>query len=123
MYLASSSANQLTLLYLYFKYWVDETKEFFNNGRTRRKFTSSKSNSLLELLIKFATQNDNKVLITTHSPLMANAINNYISLDTMKNEHKYDVDRIVKEHNLKLSALMLLFQKTMLVFTSLMAKE
>jgi predicted ATPase len=102
MYLASSSANQLTLLYLYFKYWVGEDKNFLIMDEPEENLHPANQIALLELLIKFATQNDNKMLITTHSPLMANAINNYIYLDTLKNELKYDVDRIVKEHNLKL---------------------
>lgn len=101
MYLASSSANQLTLLYLYFKYWVDEDKNFLMMDEPEENLHPANQIALLELLIQFATQNNNKVLITTHSPLMANAINNYIYLDTLKNELKYDVDRIVEDHNLK----------------------
>ena len=41
---------------------------------------------LVDLLIQFAIQKDNKVLVTTHSPLLANAVNNYIYLDVLKNE-------------------------------------
>ena len=101
MYLASSSANQLTLLYLYFKYWVEEDKNFLMMDEPEENLHPANQLALLELLIKFATKNDNKVLITTHSPLMANAVNNYIYLDILKNEHKCDVDRLVKDHNLK----------------------
>ncbi len=104
MYLASSSANQLTLLYLYFQYWVAEKKNFLIMDEPEENLHPANQIHLLELLIKFATQNQNKVLITTHSPLMANAINNYIYLDILKNEHKCDVDRIVKEHSLKFAS-------------------
>lgn len=102
MYLASSSVNQLSLLYLYFKYWVAERNNFLMMDEPEENLHPENQIYLLELLIQFATQNDNKVLITTHSPLMANAINNYIYLDILKNELKCDVDRIVEDHNLKL---------------------
>lgn len=101
MYLASSSVNQLTLLYLYFKYWVAEQKNFLMMDEPEENLHPANQIHLLEILIKFATENENKVLITTHSPLMANAINNYIYLDILKNDNKCDIKRIIKEHNLK----------------------
>ena len=101
MYLASSSVNQLTLLYLYFKYWVAEKKNFLMIDEPEENLHPENQIYLLELLIKFATQNENKVLITTHSPLMANAINNYIYLDFLRNDLKCDIERIVEDHNLK----------------------
>lgn len=56
---------------------------------------------LLDLLIDFATQNENRVLITTHSPVLANALNNYVYLDILKNDHKCDLDDIIEKHDLK----------------------
>ncbi|MGC9528102.1 MAG: AAA family ATPase, partial [Limnospira sp.] len=102
MYLASSSVNQLTLLNLYLKYWVEEKNNFLMMDEPEENVHPENQIKLLELLIQFATQNDNKVLITTHSPLMANAVNNYIYLDMLKNDYDCDVQRLVEEHNLKL---------------------
>lgn len=102
MYLASSSVNQLTLLNLYLKYWVEEKNNFLMMDEPEENLHPENQIKLLELLIQFATQNENKVLITTHSPLMANAVNNYIYLDMLKNDYDCDVESLAEEHNLKL---------------------
>ena len=101
MYLASSSVNQLTLLNLYLKYWVEEKNNFLIMDEPEENLHPANQIKLLELLIQFATQNENKVLIATHSPLMANAVNNYIYLHMLKHECDRDVDRLVEEHDLK----------------------
>jgi len=102
MYLASSSVNQLTLLNLYLKYWVEEKNNFLMMDEPEENVHPENQIKLLELLIQFATQNDNKMLMTTHSPLMANAVNNYLYLDMLKNDYDCDVERLVEEYNLKL---------------------
>ncbi len=101
MYLTSSSVNQLTLLYLYFKYWATEKNNFLIIDEPEENLHPENQVKLVDILIQFAHKN-NKVLITTHSPLLANAVNNYIYLDVLKNEYSSDfVDKIVAENNLK----------------------
>ncbi len=101
MYLTSSSVNQLTLLYLYLKYWAAEKNNFLTIDEPEENLHPENQVKLVDLLIEFA-QKGNKVLITTHSPLLANAVNNYIYLDVLKNEYSSDfVDKIVAENNLK----------------------
>ena len=101
MYLASSSVNQLSLLYLYFRYWVAKENNFLMMDEPEENLHPENQVLLLELLLDFANQNNNRVLITTHSPLLANALNNYVYLDILKNEHNCNLDDIIEEHNLK----------------------
>lgn len=101
MYLASSSVNQLTLLYLYLKYWVGENNNFLMMDEPEENLHPENQINLLNILLQFVSARDNKVLITTHSPILANAINNYIYLDVLKNEYKIKVKNIIEEHQLK----------------------
>lgn len=101
MYLASSSVNQLTLLYLYLKYWVEKENNFLIIDEPEENLYPENQVRLLKLLIQFAIENNNKVLITTHSSIMAKAISNYISIDVLKEKYKLDVDEIIEENNLE----------------------
>lgn len=101
MYLASSSVNQLTLLYLYLKYWVNEKNNFLIMDEPEENLHPENQINLLNILLQFISENDNKVLITTHSPILANAINNYIYLDVLKNEYKVDVGQIIEADQLQ----------------------
>ncbi|HAN75998.1 MAG TPA: hypothetical protein DCQ63_18280 [Planktothrix sp. UBA8402] len=101
MYLASSSVNQLTLLYLYLKYWVEKENNFLMIDEPEENLYPENQVRLLKLLIQFAIENNNKVLITTHSSIMAKAISNYISIDVLKEKYKLDVDEIIDENNLE----------------------
>ncbi|MBD2546615.1 AAA family ATPase [Planktothricoides raciborskii] len=101
MYLASSSVNQLTLLYLYLKYWVGENNNFLMMDEPEENLHPENQINLLNILLQFVSARDNKVLITTHSPILANAINNYIYLDVLKNEYKIKVKNLIEEHELK----------------------
>lgn len=101
MYLASSSINQLTLLYLYFKYWVSEKNNFLLIDEPEENLHPENQINLLNILLKFVTKKPNKVLITTHSSILANAINNYVYLDVLKNKYKIKVEKVIEEHNLK----------------------
>jgi predicted ATPase len=57
---------------------------------------------LINILIQFIqNETGNKVLITTHSSMLANAINNYIYLDILKNQHGVNVKKIIEENKLK----------------------
>ena len=94
MYLASSSANQLTLLYLYFKYWAREKGNFLIIDEPEVNLHPENQIKLLNLLINFVNQSDNKVLIATHSPLLADAVNNYLYIDNLR---QYYDDEQIKE--------------------------
>ncbi|MBD2480409.1 AAA family ATPase [Planktothrix sp. FACHB-1365] len=101
MYLASSSVNQLTPLYLYLKYWVAEHNNFLIMDEPEENLHPENQINLLNILLQFVSAKNNKVLITTHSPILANAINNYIYLDVLKNEYQINVENIIEEHQLK----------------------
>ncbi len=101
MYLASSSVNQLTLLYLYFKYWVGKNNNFLMMDEPEENLHPENQINLLNILLRFVSARDNKVLITTHSPILANAINNYIYLDVLKNDYQVNIEKIIEEHQLK----------------------
>ncbi|WP_375559753.1 AAA family ATPase [Bernardetia sp. OM2101] len=101
MYLSSSSVNQLTLIYLYLKYWADKEDNFLLIDEPEENLNPKNQIKLLEILIDFANESNNKVLITTHSPIIAESINNYSYLDILKNELKLDVKEIIKENKLK----------------------
>jgi hypothetical protein len=57
--------------------------------------------ALLNLLMKFANQNDNKVLITTHSPLITDAVNNHLHLGYLKSLGE-DIDALIEENGLSI---------------------
>ncbi|MFM2061545.1 MAG: hypothetical protein RLZZ507_1215 [Cyanobacteriota bacterium] len=101
MYLASSSVNQLTLIYLYLKYWAAEKDNFLMIDEPEVNLHPENQIKLLNILIQFI-QNEtrNKVLITTHSSILANAINNYIYLDVLKNQHGVNVEKIIEDNQL-----------------------
>ena len=101
MYLASSSVNQLTLLYLYLKYWVSKSNNFLMMDEPEENLHPENQINLLSILLQFVSASNNKVLITTHSPILANAINNFIYLDVLKNNYQINVESIIQEHQLK----------------------
>lgn len=98
MYLSSSSVNQLTCLYLFLQYWaqgnhllvLDEPEENLHPAHQLK---------LLDLLIKFANRHNNKVLITTHSPLLTEAINNHLNLGILKN-NGVNLERLIETHRI-----------------------
>jgi hypothetical protein len=101
LYMASSSVNQLTLLYLYWKYWAAAEANFLMMDEPEENLHPKNQIKLLEILIDFANCNHNKVLVTTHSPLFAEAVNNYIYLDVLKTKFQTDLPSFVEEHQLK----------------------
>lgn len=102
MYLASSSVNQLTPLYLYLKYWASEKNNFLMIDEPEVNLHPENQIKLINILIQFIQiQTGNKVLITTHSSMLANAINNYIYLDVLKSQHGVNVKKIIEENKLK----------------------
>ena len=102
MYLASSSVNQLTPLYLYLKYWASEKDNFLMIDEPEVNLHPENQIKLINILIQFIqSQTGNKVLITTHSSMLANAINNCIYLDVLKNQHGVNFKKIIEENKLK----------------------
>lgn len=102
MYQTSTSVNQLTLLYLYLKYWTEESNNFLIIDEPEENLYPENQIKLLDILVKFANRNNNRVLFTTHSPLMAEAVNNHAHI-TLLRERGEDVEKIIKDHNLTIS--------------------
>lgn len=87
MYLASSSINQLGILFLYFKYWAKADQNFLMIDEPEENLHPESQIKLINLLLEFASQN-NRILITTHSPLLAEMINNYLVLGQLDNKEE-----------------------------------
>jgi predicted ATPase len=101
MHAASSSVNQLTVLNTYFKYWASEKNNFLIMDEPEENLHPKNQIALLNLLMKFANQNDNKVLITTHSPLITDAVNNHLHLGYLKSLGE-DIDTLIEENHLNI---------------------
>lgn len=99
MYLASSASNQLTTLYLYFKYWAKYSHNFLIIDEPEENLHPKSQIALLNILMKFANRNNNRVLITTHSPFLTDVVNNHIHISYLR-EQGEDVNEIIKSHNL-----------------------
>jgi predicted ATPase len=94
--------NQLTTLYLYLKYWALEKNNFLMIDEPEVNLHPENQIKLINILIQFIqNETGNKVLITTHSSMLANAINNYIYLDVLKREKGFNVKKIIEENKLK----------------------
>lgn len=102
MYLASSSANQLTTLYLYFKYWVKDEHNFLIIDEPEENLHPANQLKLLEVLLDFANKNNNRLLLVNHTPLFTEALNNYIMLGTLKEKlSTEEYDNTVKKLKIK----------------------
>lgn len=101
MFLASSSANQLTTLYLYLKYWAEKHNNFLIIDEPEENLHPGNQVKLSNLLIKFATEHQNRVLINTHSPLMVENINNYVYMNILRERIGQDVRDIIRQNHLK----------------------
>lgn len=80
LFMASSSVNQLSTLYLYLKYWVQESHNTIIIDEPEINLHPDNQVKLVNLLMKFADRDNNKVIMTTHSPLLADAVNNHIRI-------------------------------------------
>lgn len=100
MYLASSSVNQLTILYLYLKYWAKEKNNFLMIDEPEVNLHPENQIRLMDILVQFVTEHDNRVLITTHSPILTDILNNYVYLHTLKS-YDVDVTKIIEDNQLK----------------------
>ncbi|TRU32605.1 MAG: ATP-binding protein [Microcystis aeruginosa Ma_MB_F_20061100_S20] len=100
MYLASSSVNQLTILYLYLKYWAKEKNNFLMIDEPEVNLHPEDQIRLMDILVQFVTEHNNRVLITTHSPILTDILNNYVYLHTLKS-YDVDVTKIIEDNQLK----------------------
>ncbi len=101
MYLASSSVNQLTILYLYLKYWAKEKNNFLMIDEPEVNLHPENQIRLMDILVQFVTEHNNRVLITTHSPILTDILNNYVYLHTLKS-YDVDVTKIIEDNQLKI---------------------
>jgi AAA15 family ATPase/GTPase len=102
MYMASSSANQLTTLYLYFKYWVFPVNNLLILDEPEENLHPKLQEEITWLLYRFAAQRGNRVIFTTHSPIVAetvNIIDKFAELSTIEN---LDFESIAEEKNFPL---------------------
>lgn len=75
---SSSMVNQLASLALYFDYMARGKRDFLFIDEPEENLHPKAQTALLDVLLEFASMNENRVLIASHSPLMADALNNYI---------------------------------------------
>lgn len=101
MYMASSSANQLTTLYLYFKFWAEEKNNYLIIDEPEENLHPDNQIKLINILMKFADRG-NKILITTHSPLITDHVNNYANLGYL-NEAGSDTDKLIADGKMNIA--------------------
>lgn len=97
LYLSSSAANQLTTLYLYLKYWAKDKNNLLIIDEPEENLHPKNQLLLLNILMEFANMNNNRVVITTHSPLMAEAVNNHIQVAKLQ-DLGVDVEQVIREN-------------------------
>jgi predicted ATPase len=102
MYMSSSSANQLATLYLYFKFWAVAENNFLIIDEPEENLHPENQIKLVNLLMKFADRG-NKVLITTHSPLITDHVNNYANL-TYLNETGVNTEQLITDGNMNMAS-------------------
>jgi len=102
MYLSSSAVNQLTTLYLYFQYWAKADNNFLMVDEPEENLHPQNQIALCNALLKFVKLNNNRVLINTHSPLMAENINNYLYLHILKAQYDLNIEDILTDNELNL---------------------
>ena len=54
--------------------------------------------------MKFANRNNNRVVVTTHSPLMTDAVNNHLHLGYLSEKYNKNLATLIQENNLDLDA-------------------
>lgn len=102
MFLASSSVNQLTTLFLYLKYWAEKQNNFLMIDEPEENLHPGNQVKLSNLLIKFAIEHQNRVLMNTHSPLMVENMNNYVYLNLLRERIGQDVEDIIRQNRLNI---------------------
>ncbi len=104
MHLSSSSVNQLTTLYLYFKYWAEESGNTLIIDEPEENLHPKNQLALLNILMKFANRNNNRVILTTHSPLITDAVNNHLHLGYLSKKYEQNIESLIEENGLEMDA-------------------
>lgn len=101
MYVASANSNQLTTLYLYFRHWISKTsRNFLVLDEPEENLHPKHQYKLLNTLMDF-TEKGNKLLLTTHSTLIAKMINNYVTYSQLRDENKSKINSTHINTNIK----------------------
>jgi len=87
--------------YVFFKYWVGENSNFLIIDEPEENLHPRNQTGLLDLLVRFVNQS-NRVLITTHSTLLAQAVNNHFYMGILK-ERGTDINRMIEKEGLDIS--------------------
>ncbi|TAE04071.1 MAG: hypothetical protein EAZ97_00640 [Bacteroidetes bacterium] len=82
----SSAVNQLSTLSLYLQYFAEEQQNFLFIDEPEENLHPLNQIKFLNLLLEFASMNKNRLLMTTHSPLLAEHLNNYLYASYIRNE-------------------------------------
>ena len=82
--LSSSAVNQLSTIYLFLKYILNDKPKFLFIDEPEENLHPQNQILLLNLLLEFTNMNKNRVLIASHSPLLAEVLNNYLYLSFLK---------------------------------------
>jgi len=101
MYLSSSMVNQLSTLYLYFKYWMEKKDNFLIIDEPEMNLHPAKKIEVLELLMHFASEN--KLLMATHSNTLAKSIINYLHLFDLRDKG-VDTKAFIEENELEMDS-------------------
>lgn len=83
-----SSVGQIASLYLYLKAWVNKGHNFLLLDEPEMNLHLSSQKSLTHLLMKFAGYRQNKVVVTTHSPYLADLLNSYSLFTQLSDKDK-----------------------------------
>jgi predicted ATPase len=87
----SSAVNQLSTLSLYLEYFAKDKQNFLFIDEPEENLHPENQIKFLNLLLEFASMNENRLLMTTHSPLLAEHLNNYLYASYISNE-KYELN-------------------------------
>ncbi len=104
MYISSSSVNQLTTLYFYFKFWIREQRNYLFLDEPEENLHPKYQEKVLNLLMNYlGIGKDNRLLLTTHSTIVADVINNYVNLSRLKQKKKDIALDLIKKMDLDLN--------------------
>ncbi len=84
--LSSSAVNQLSTIYLLLKYVISNEPSFLFIDEPEENLHPQNQILLLNLLLEFASMHNNRLIMTTHSPLLAEHLNNYLYASHIRNE-------------------------------------
>ncbi len=102
MYLASSSVNQLSALLHFFRYWAKNENNFLMIDEPEENLSPLNQIKLIDVLYKYVVKNDNRLLLTTHSPIVAKSVNNYLHLGSLK--EKGLLSKVISQEKLTIEA-------------------